>query len=664
MLVDVQLDKRDEICGWQGLPLGKTIVVGSGPVGMRLVDEILRRQPAARVHLFGNEPFQPYNRVLLSALLAGEKSARAIEIPVPDPGLHPNFEFTVAAIKRIFPAQQYVEDALGGRHYFDHLVLATGARAHVPNIPGNQSRGVYTFRSMKDTEALYSRMASARHVVVVGGGVLGIEAARGLSRLNTQVTLVQQGSRLMNRQLDSEAAQLLTTKVSALGIRVITDSGVREIYAGARVTGVRIYSGEEIECDTVLLSAGIRPNLELAREANLKTATGVVVDDQLQTSHPNIYAVGECSEHRGKTYGLVGPGLEQAAIAAEVLSGGKPVYQGSTTVSRLKVIGEDVVSLGEVVELMDRPRQREVRWGGQKKSSYRKIVVHKGKLIGAVGYGRWPDFSRVQELFQSGRRVWPWQMLWFWLCGRLWFSESAGDVNKWPATAIVCQCNQVCQGELLKAKAQGCTTVASLSGTTRAGTTCGSCKPLLAQLVGARPQRAETWQWLLGGSTLAAALVALVVLMPAESVAQSVQTQHWFEKIWNDKGWKQVTGFSLLGLVAIGMLMSLRKRLQWNWMGSFPGWRLLHVALGVASAVLLVFHTGFHPGENLNRLLLLTFLLVLVMGALAGTVTALGHRLAPGRAQAVQRGWSLLHIVAAWPLPVLLMVHVLSVYYF
>lgn len=645
-------------------PLGKVIVVGSGPVGMRFVDELLQRSPLAEVHLFGNEPFPPYNRVLLSSLLSGKTKLESIQISLPSIHDHPNFTYSVAAIKNIDQVTQTIEDGLGNCHHYDHLILATGARAHIPNISGNQAQGVYTFRNMRDTEVLYSRMASARHVVVVGGGLLGIEAAKGLLRLNTQVTLVQQGSRLMNRQLDDEAASLLAEKIAQLGIRVITSSGVREIFVDGRVTGVRTFSGEKISCDTVLLSAGIRPNMELARNSGIQVASGVVVDDRLSTSVENIYAIGECCEHRSKTYGLVGPGLEQAAVVAENLCGGSALYSGSITVSRLKVIGEEVVSLGEVTELLGRPRQFVLTFRQRNRGCYRKIIVNKGVLTGAVGFGEWPEFTRLQEMFKSGRRVWVWQMVWFWILGRLWLFKGAENIQQWPSNAIVCQCNQVAKGELERACLTGANTVNQLSDRTRAGNVCGSCKPLLAQLLGMKQEKIKHWQTLLIMSVIAVVIVSLVATVPAAEVAASVQVDHWFEKIWNDKSWKQVTGFSLLAMVVVGMSMSLRKRFNWRWMGDFGGWRVLHSVLGVGSAALIIFHTGFHLGENLNRWLMFTFLSVLILGSVAGCITSLSHRFLPARAQAVQKSWSFLHLLVSWPLPVLLIFHILTVYYF
>ncbi|MAZ89560.1 MAG: hypothetical protein CL693_18150 [Cellvibrionaceae bacterium] len=644
--------------------LGRVLVIGSGPVGMRFVDELLRRHADARIEVFSNEPYAPYNRVQLSTLLAGESSLDSLKLPFPCPKKNPNFRFTTASISNINTTEKVITDVRGNTHNYDHLVIATGARAHVPNIEGVDRQGVYTFRNMKDTQALYSRLVSARHLVVVGGGVLGLEAAKGLTRLNTRVTLIQQSGRLMNRQLDDTAADLLLEKVKALGIEVITNSGVREVLGNGRVSGIRIRSGEIIECDTVLLCAGIRPNIDMAREARLKVGVGILVDDQLRTSAEHVFAIGECCEHGGLTYGLVSPGFEQAAVAADALCQGSASYRGSTTVSRLKVVGEDVVSLGEVTDLAQRPMQREIQYHSARRSVYRKLVVYKGRLQGVVGFGGWDDFQRLQEAYQSGRRIWPWQWVLFWLCGRLWLLGGQSDVKQWPASAVVCQCNQVTQGELVQAVAAGTNTVSSLRVATRAGTVCGSCKPLLSQLTDSKIEKASGWQTLLISCGLAFAMLLTWLSIPGASVTDSVQVTHWFEKIWNDKFWKQVTGFTLAGLVALGMIMSLRKRMNWRWLGPFFAWRLLHAMIGVTSAGLLMFHTGFHTGENLNQMLMMCFLLVLGMGALAGLVTSLGHKLSPNRSASVQRFWNYLHILVAWPLPVLLITHIVTVYYF
>jgi nitrite reductase (NADH) large subunit len=458
--------------------------------------------------------------------------------------------------------------------------------------------------------------------------------------------------------------------MEALGIRVITNAGVREILGADRVTGVKTRSGELINCDTVLLCAGIKPNVELAREARLRVGNGIVVDNFMQTSSPDIYAIGECSEHQGVTYGLVNPGYEQASVVADRISGGQASYDGTQTVSRLKVVGEQVVSFGEVTDIRQRAMQQVLVYRNGAQKIYRKIILHKGRIIGALGTGPWSESGRVQEAFKSGRHIWHWQSLLFRTTGRLWPLKDADDVRKWPASAIVCQCNGITQGQLTAAcqalSVSAEPTVACLGAATGAGTVCGSCKPLLAQMLGggAKLEKSQGWLWLLFGSLLALAITSLQLFIPEAHVADSVQADRWFESIWNDKFWKQVTGFSLLGMTIVGLLMSLRKRLGFTWMGNFGYWRLLHSFLGVACAAMLIFHTGFHLGENLNQLLMLSFLGVLVLGASAGAVTGLLHRLPAAQAQSIQKSLNYLHIVIAWPLPALLAAHIFSVYYF
>lgn len=649
----------------------KIIVIGSGPVGMCFVQALLKRAPLSHIQLFGNEPYQPYNRVQLSALLAGKISREALDIPLPPLQDNPNFSYTISAIRRIDTNSKTVSDAQGQLHSFDSLVIATGARAHVPSIPGVDQPGVYTFRNLKDAEFLYARMVRSRHIVVVGGGLLGLEAAKGLLRFNTKITVVQQGPRLMNRQLSDEAAGLLQTHVEALGIRVIIKAGIREIQGDQRVEAVLTNAGEVIECDSVLLCAGIKPNIGLARAAGISAAIGITVNDQLQTSHSDIYAIGECCEHRGLTYGLVTPGFEQAAVAAEVICRGQAQYVGSQVASRLKVIGQSVFSIGQISDLPIRPLQREGIYRRKKNQVYRHIVLYRGRIIGAMGMGEWPELNRVQEAFNTQRKVWFWQYWLFSLSGRLWPMDGAEAVGQWPAAAIVCQCNRVTQGQLVEAISGGASNQLQLQACTGAGMVCGSCKPMLSELLNDSglgeqliPDKETGWGVLLAASIAALATTVVVAAMPDALNATSVQDISWFEMVWNDKFWKQVTGFSLLGLSLIGMLMSLRKRLNIEWMGQFANWRILHGVLGLACAGVLIFHTGFHLGSHLNQWLMLNFLGVLSVGAVTGMVVALSHRLNPRRAITVRKTWNHLHVAVTWPLPALLISHILSVYYF
>lgn len=642
----------------------KIVVIGAGPVGIRFASELLKRKPDSDITVFGNEPYQPYNRVQLSSLLAGDITYDDILTKLPDNKVYPHFSHIISAIRKIDSENKTIVDINGNTYPFDKCIIATGSRPHKPNIPGVDTKGVFTFRNLKDAESLYARVSSARNIVVVGGGLLGLEAAKAMLRFNTNVTLVQQGPRLMNRQLDDQAAAKLEKIVEDLGIRVITNSGVRKIQGDERVTGVVTRDKEEIPCDTVLLCAGIKPNLELAREAHISVANGILVDDQLETSAPDIYSIGECCEHRGSTYGLVNPGYEQAAILAENLSGGHAQYIGSLEVSRLKVLGANICSMGEVSDLENRPLQNEYRFKDKKNGIYRKIVIHKGKLIGAVGFGRWDESRRVQEAYQQQRKIHIWHILSFLLFGKL-YRDQETNINLWPKTAIICQCNNISLGQCSEAIDEGNDTLAKLQSCTSAGTVCGSCKPLLGELLGfSEIEKEKAWLPTLAFSVIAVLVALAIAFIPGLEVSESVQSTPAFEKLWNDKFWKQVTGFSLLGMTVVGLVMSLRKRIKWVSFGSFAYWRLLHIGLGFACVATLIGHTGFHLGSNLNQLLMVNFLSVICIGAIAGALFSLSHKLGAHSGKRLKSFWTWIHIIVTWPLPILLGYHIVSVYYF
>lgn len=642
----------------------KIVVVGAGPVGIRFASELLKRLPDANIIVFGNEPYQPYNRVQLSSLLAGDIAYDDILTKLPDNHTYPHFSHVISAIRKIDTENKRIIDINGNAYTFDKCVIATGSRPHKPNIPGVDTKGVFTFRNLKDAESLYARVSSARNIVVVGGGLLGLEAAKAMLRFNTKVTLVQQGPRLMNRQLDDRAADKLQKIVEDLGIRVITNSGVRKILGDERVSGVITRDKEEIPCDTVLLCAGIKPNLELARDARISVANGILVNDQLETSEKDIFSIGECCEHRGSTYGLVNPGYEQAAILAENLSGGNAQYIGSLEVSRLKVLGANICSMGEVSDLENRPLQHEYRFSDKKHGIYRKIVTHKGNLIGAVGFGKWDESRRVQEAYQQQRKVHFWNILSFLLFGKL-YRDQETNINLWPKTAVICQCNNIRLGQCSEAIDAGNDTLEKLQRYTSAGTVCGSCKPLLGELLGfSEIEKEKAWLPSLAFSVFAVFIALAIAFIPGIEVADSVQTTPLFEKLWNDKFWKQVTGFTLLGMTLIGLFMSLRKRIPWVSFGDFAYWRLLHIGLGFACVATLIGHTGLHLGSNLNQILMINFLSVICLGAIAGALFSMSHSLGAHSGKRLKKFWTWVHIVVTWPLPVLLGYHIISVYYF
>ena len=296
--------------------------------------------------------------------------------------------------------------------------------------------------------------------------------------------------------------------------------------------------------------------------------------------------------------------------------------------------------------------------------SYRKLVTLRGRLVGATAVGECPEMSRLQQSVLSHKRLWPWQIVRFRLTGRLYPEQELASIVHWPDAATVCNCTGVTRGALGAALAAGCCTVEALAARTGASSVCGSCRPLLAELAGAAPAAPERgWKWLLGASGVALPLVlalALVVLIP---YAATVQVPWQWDVLWRDGFWKQVSGFTVLGLSALILLLSLRKRVRRFTLGGFPAWRVAHAVLGVATLAGLAVHTGGRLGSNMNFALIASFLGLVAVGSAAGGVIALEHRLGAAAAR-LRRTWTWAHILLFWPIPILLVMHVLKTYYF
>lgn len=460
------------------------VIVGSGPVGMRTAQELLQRDPDLPLVIYGNERWEPYNRVRLSCLLAGDVDWSALATPLRTSArsnivCHHNCE--VVSIDR---RARTITDAQGRIQRYAKLVLATGSRPRMPNIFNIDLPEVFTFREMDDVERLLARRARTRRTVVLGGGLLGLEAARGMQRCHTDVLVIEPTDRLMSRQLDERAAALVRERIMDLGIEIALKDGVRQILGETKVTGVELRSGRMVPCDTIVVATGIRPNIALARDAGLSVGRAIRVDDAMRSSDPHIYAVGECAEHRGQVYGLVAPGLEQAAVAAHSFTGRKARYTGSISAARLKVAGCDVFSMGRVGEEESPNFGRTILYERPNQQLYRRLVTHRGRLVGAIAVGPWSDLGRIREGIQSERWIWPWQLRRFARSGSLWRPEGLRNVSRWPANATVCNCMGITRGTLSEALAGGACSVEGLAARTGASSVCGSCRPLLAELVG------------------------------------------------------------------------------------------------------------------------------------------------------------------------------------
>ncbi len=362
------------------------VVVGNGMATARLVDELAKVALGRyAIAVIGDEPRLAYNRVLLSSVLAGETASHDIELrPASwwrDRGVTLKYGCVATEID---VGRRELKIANEESISFSRLVLATGSTPLRLNVPGCDLAGVHTFRDSRDVDLLLTLAAQKKRVVVVGGGLLGLEAAYGLAKAGASVTLVHLMDRLMERQLDAPAADLLKTLVERKGIKVLLNANTARLHGATRVEGVELTDGRRIDADAVIFAAGIRPNVALAKDAGIAVGRGIVVDDHLQTAAPEIFALGECAEHRGICYGLVEPAYEQARVLAQHLAGKTAAYGGSVVATNLKVSGVSVFSAGDFIgaDGSETILLSDVRHG-----TYKKLVISEGRLTGAVLVG-------------------------------------------------------------------------------------------------------------------------------------------------------------------------------------------------------------------------------------------------------------------------------------
>ena len=380
------------------------VIVGNGMAAMRLVER-LGKQVLGRyaIAVVGDEPRLAYNRVLLSSALAKDVSRSEIELRPAQwwsgQGVTLLYGMTATAID---PAIRRVRLANGATLPFAKLVLATGSRPIRLNVPGMELPGVMTFRDLNDVAAMEAAVSRRAKVVVIGGGLLGLEAAYGLAKAGAQVSVVHLMDRLMERQLDTRASEMLKRSVEGNGIAVHLNAETVAIRGHQHARAVGLKDGRELEADLVVVAAGIRANVDLARTADLKIDRGVVVDDRLQTNREGIYAIGECAEHRGICYGLVEPAYEQANVLASNLGSLKAVYPGSTMATNLKVSGINVFSAGN---FMGGPNTEHIVCADPGIGSYKKLVIAGNRLVGAVLFGDTTDSLWYLDLIRSGAAI-------------------------------------------------------------------------------------------------------------------------------------------------------------------------------------------------------------------------------------------------------------------
>ncbi|HEV8444743.1 MAG TPA: nitrite reductase small subunit NirD [Steroidobacteraceae bacterium] len=386
----------------------RLVVAGNGMAGMRTVEELLKLGVAGRfsITVFGSEPRGNYNRILLSPVLSGE--AQADDIMLHRPAWYTRRGIKLYAgdpIVSIDRKSRLVRSRNGVVAPYDRLLIATGSDPIVLPLPGKQLPGVVTFRDLDDVGRMLEASGKDRRAVVIGGGLLGLEAAHGLSLRGMKVTVVHLMDTLMERQLDAPAGALLKAALEKRGIEFRMKAKTQEILGSDKVTGVRFDGGEEVAADLVVMAVGVRPNIELAKQAHLACDRGILVDDTLQTFDPSIYAVGECVQHRRQTFGLVAPLWEQARISAQHIAEiGVSRFSGAINATQLKVSGIEVFSAGDFSE---KPERESLVLSDKRRGIYKRVVLEGNRICGAVLFGDTREAARLKELIAEQADVGP-----------------------------------------------------------------------------------------------------------------------------------------------------------------------------------------------------------------------------------------------------------------
>lgn len=652
-------------------------VVGGGMAAYGLCQSLVDREAYFQfsIDVYAEEPRLPYDRVNLSKVLLGKTED---DLLLKRQRWYDDHEISVhtsCRIESIDRDKQQIVDSEGRSHSYDKLILATGSYPFVPPVPGHDSPGVFVYRTVEDLNQIrdFVRDNGAKLGGVIGGGLLGLEAAKILHDLGLKTTVVEMAPGLMPRQLDSDGAKRLRDHVESIGVDVNLVRRTERINhsvtdAGADRITLEYSNADPDQFDILVIAAGVRPNDNLARQCGLELGSrgGIVIDEKLQTSDPNVFAIGECAAFRDHVYGLVAPCYRMADVLGGNLAGSAETFQGADESAELKLMGVQVVTLGRMLG----QSAGGVVLAQEDDDAYRKLIVEQGKVVGASCVGPWDDLARVRHAVQKQKLLWPMQRARFKKTGSPWSPGGNLPVHLWPEESIVCACVGVTRGAITQSIASGADSADAIASATRASTSCGSCRSLVCELAGGEQEVAAVpgAKIMLAASIASAVLtLALLVLRPIEMATSVQQTWREIDVLWRTDFYRQVTGYTTLALTVIGLVFSLRKRFDWFSWGSYSFWRSVHGVLGAAVLVAIAVHTGLRLGENLNFLLGCTFLAVAAVGSAVGIISSLEAKATGERAMLI-RQWrprlTTLHTILFWPLPALVAIHIFTFYWF
>lgn len=459
----------------------KLLMIGNGMAGVRTIEEILERDSDRfDITIIGKEPYPNYNRIMLSNILQNKMTVdETIMNPYEWYEEHHIHLITGDKVVNINRELQHVETEQGQVVEYDQMIIATGSDSFILPIDGSRLEGVVGFRTIDDTEKMLEIAKTKKKAIVIGGGLLGLECARGLVDQGMDVTVVHLAEWLMEVQLDRKAGELLKVDLEKQGIKFELQANTQEIIGDEHVEAIRLSDGRVLEADMVVMAVGIRPVTKEARAAGLEIGRGIVVDDYMKTSDPNIYAVGECAEHRSKVYGLVAPLYEQGKVLADHITGNLTEgYKGSTTFTSLKVSGCDLFSAGRINETDE---IHGIETFNSIDNIYKKVFIKERTIVGAVLYGDTEEGNRFYNMMKKGDTIDDYTLV--------SILHKAGEVDAISVAEMdddetICGCNGVCKGTIVSAiQEEGLTSVNEVTKATKAGNSCGKCKSQIAELL-------------------------------------------------------------------------------------------------------------------------------------------------------------------------------------
>lgn len=653
------------------------VVVGNGMVGHRFCRALIERDPTRNLLVLGREPDCAYDRVNLGRMIS--ETNQTLEL---DPrAWYENVGIDLQLGREVIRVDTENRAVICDDETafpFSALIIATGSDPWKPPIEGIDTPGVLFYRTKQDVRAIREQARAGSHFAVIGGGLLGIEAAKALLDLDVNVTVLEIADHLMPRQLDQTGADLLQHLLAADGMNIQTGFETRSIRREGDKFALENGDADPLHVDGVIVSVGIRPCTAFLKESPIdQTPRGhIAVDAGCKTSVNGIFAIGECASVEGTTFGFVAPGYQMAEVLAERLTGGSRNFIPPPSDVRLKTAGIHVAVTGD--HLQADPRSTTLVWQGNANGTengngsapphtYRKLILSRNRrLAGAISVGDWDSYPAVSEQIERKRRISKKLEQRFDQSGELDVLSTGPAVLGWENTAQVCNCMSVDKGRICASIAAGADSVEAIGKQCMAGTVCGSCHPLLIDLLDnpdARPRVPLSALLVIGASILCIIFVCVTLLAKPLLYAISVES-YWYQvdQLWRDGTLKQFTGYSLFALCLLAMWLPIQKRFRALKTGRYAIWRAIHTLTGVLSLIILFLHTGFHFGANFNAWLLLVFAILNLSGGLVGVFTgfsarggAIFTRLRPYVA------W--FHILCFWPIPILVLFHIFSVYY-